>query len=395
MKIKSLFSSAVRMGLPVVLWRLPGDGRTRLAIELSETISRATPDFEGHNSGFAFGPFVNPGCHHTLFIHNDLHWDSLSDRIVEAPAIAGHPEKQKMKKEFIQMVNQKSPPQEDILSAWHHNAVLPTMQSEKEPYCRLVADGILSITAGKFKKVVLSHTRVVALPDGFDILRVFASACQRYPDTLSYLLSIPKVGTWMGATPEILLRLDKDDILYTMALGGTRTNDPEKAVDRLWEQKEMAEHAFIGRFIVDCFKTVGIESLNTRGPYTIAAGDVSHLKTDFFCDLNKFQSAQTAGKLLEALHPTPAVCGLPKKPAESYIVEKEGYDREFYTGFLGPVNIDNESHLHVNLRCMQLYGPQAILYVGAGITGDSDPEKEWEETQNKSRTLLKVLSPES
>ena len=392
MEIESLFSAAVHMGLPVVLWRLPGDDKTQLITELSETIATRKIAFEGKHSGFAVSPFVDPMCNKTLFIDRDLSWDSSSDKISEGIEIEGNPEKQKIKEMFIQRVNRKNPPQADIPSSWHNNAVAPTVQSGKEPYCRLVADGILSIKNRRFEKVVLSHTRVVSLPDDFNIIQMFKKACTEYPKTFCYLLSIPKVGTWMGATPEILLSLNNDKILYTMALGGTRVIDPEKDFDRSWGKKEIEEHTFISQFVAACFKKVGVDTVDSKGPFTINAGTISHLKTDFFCNLEKFQSTQIAGNLLALLHPTPAVCGLPKETAASYIAEKEGYDREFYTGFLGPVNINNESHLYVNLRCMQLYKHQAILYVGAGVTGDSDPEKEWEETQNKSNTLLKVIS---
>jgi len=96
------------------------------------------------------------------------------------------------------------------------------------------------------------------------------------------------------------------------------------------------------------------------------------------------------------LHPTPAVCGLPKNEAKSFILENENYDRKYYTGFLGELNSDvngiNTSSLYVNLRCMEIAKDEAIIYVGGGITKDSIPEKEWEETVRKTATMKKVLS---
>jgi isochorismate synthase len=98
--------------------------------------------------------------------------------------------------------------------------------------------------------------------------------------------------------------------------------------------------------------------------------------------------------IASALHPTPAVCGYPQKYAKEYILKNEAYSREFYTGFLGPVSAtDKSATLMVNLRCMKIEANTARLFVGGGITIVSDPEAEWQETQNKMQTMLQVLKP--
>ena len=99
--------------------------------------------------------------------------------------------------------------------------------------------------------------------------------------------------------------------------------------------------------------------------------------------------------LVDLLHPTPAVCGLPKEAAKQFILENENYNRSYYTGFLGELNMGlqnkNDSHLFVNLRCMEIEKNEAYIYVGGGITKESNPEEEWEETVAKSNIMLKVL----
>src|SRR6202021_687877 len=95
--------------------------------------------------------------------------------------------------------------------------------------------------------------------------------------------------------------------------------------------------------------------------------------------------------LVSELHPTPAVCGIPLNDATQFIKETEGYDRGYYTGFLGPCNMDGKTELYVNLRCAELFADCINLYVGGGITKDSIPENEWEETEMKSKTLLSAL----
>jgi isochorismate synthase len=95
--------------------------------------------------------------------------------------------------------------------------------------------------------------------------------------------------------------------------------------------------------------------------------------------------------MLQLLHPTSAVCGQPLDKALEFIRKHENYKRQFYTGYLGPINFEDRTDLFVNLRCLQIMQEKLILYAGAGITQDSIPEKEWEETELKLNTLLKVI----
>ena len=117
-----------------------------------------------------------------------------------------------------------------------------------------------------------------------------------------------------------------------------------------------------------------------------------HLRTDFKVDLKEVDFPTLGTDMLQLLHPTSAVCGLPKEPALRFIIANEGYKRSYYSGFLGPVNSEVGTHLFVNLRCMQLLKTEAVLYAGAGITCESSPEKEWQETQHKMQTMGKILS---
>jgi isochorismate synthase len=95
--------------------------------------------------------------------------------------------------------------------------------------------------------------------------------------------------------------------------------------------------------------------------------------------------------MLELLHPTSAVCGMPKEPSKDYIQENEGFDREYFSGFLGPVNLLEETNIFVNLRCMKVMPHHATLFAGAGIIVNSNPEKEWNETEIKMQTLLDIF----
>lgn len=261
-------------------------------------------------------------------------------------------------------------------------------ESEKKEFENLVAKGIQGIKNQEFKKVVLSRKETVDLVD-FDLETTFEKLVQLYPTTFVYCFFHPKLGTWLGATPEQLLKAN-DSVFETIALAGTQKANDSSAV--IWKQKEKEEQQFVTDYIVNKLKNVALDVLVSE-PYSIQAGSIWHIKTDISGVFNLGSSLQ---QVVSLLHPTPAVCGLPKEDSKVFILENEKYDRTFYTGFLGELNssLTNEtqsSDLFVNLRCMQIVENEALLYMGCGITKDSIPEKEWEESSNKSVTMKKVL----
>ncbi len=158
---------------------------------------------------------------------------------------------------------------------------------------------------------------------------------------------------------------------------------------RNWNRKELLEQEYVTRHIEKVLIEFSVKDYQKNGPYTSRAGNLSHLRTDFTF------SVQSAGSrlpsLINALHPTPAVCGMASGKAMDFIRSAEKHSREYYTGFLGTVGIDDLLQLYVNLRCMKVLDDQLVLYIGGGITHDSIPEEEWEETEIKADTLLSVL----
>lgn len=254
----------------------------------------------------------------------------------------------------------------------------------KESFETLVKKGIQAIENNEFKKVVVSRKETVIL-DNFNLLSVFENLVQLYPSTFVYCFYHSKIGTWLGATPEQLLKA-KEDRFETIALAGTQKDNGVDAI--IWEKKEKEEQQFVTDYIVAKLQNVASEFLVSE-PYSIKAGSIWHIKTDISGVLNADFNLQ---QVVQLLHPTPAVCGLPKEQSKAFIFENENYDRSFYTGFLGELNIDADwSDLFVNLRCMQIENNQAHLYMGCGITKDSIPEKEWKESINKSMTMKKAL----
>ena len=260
----------------------------------------------------------------------------------------------------------------------------------KEIFENLVQKGIDAIAKGTLKKVVLSRKEIVDLPV-FDLVSIFEKLIQSYPSAFCYCWFHPKIGLWMGATPERLLK-SNNTTFQTMSLAGTQKLQSEK--DVVWENKEMEEQQFVTDFILNNLKDLTSE-VSVSSPYTAIAGTLAHIKTDIEGVINDNSSLI---EVVSVLHPTPAVCGLPKETAKDFIIENEGYEREYYTGFLGELNKEGfnkgelKSDLYVNLRCMQIKDNQAHLYMGCGITMKSIPEKEWKESVNKSMTMKKILN---
>jgi len=258
----------------------------------------------------------------------------------------------------------------------------------KFQYEYLVAQGIQAIKNEEFKKVVLSRSEDVQLTE-FDFIETFQHLVQLYPATFCYCFFHPEIGLWMGATPEKLLKAN-GNVFETMALAGTQKDNFETEI--VWQQKEKDEQQYVTDFIVKRLKEFAA-SVVVSEPYSLKAGSIWHIKTDISGVL---KDNSTLEEVIDTLHPTPAVCGLPKKKSKAFILENENYDRTFYTGFLGELNSSFEgntasSDLFVNLRSMQIQDNKAILYMGCGVTKESIPEKEWEESVNKSMTMKRVL----
>jgi isochorismate synthase len=256
-------------------------------------------------------------------------------------------------------------------------------EESKEKHISIVEKAIEIISNSDLQKVVISRKEIVEISN-FDLLEIFRKLLKSYQNAFVSIWFHPKVGLWIGATPETLLQIENTSF-KTMSLAGTQLYQPNKKV--VWKSKELEEQQMVTDFIET--QLAGISSnLKIDKTETIKAGSLLHLRTKVEGNLHK---KATLKSLIRALHPTPAVCGLPRNLAKEFILKHENYDRSFYTGFLGELNIDKKSSLFVNLRCMEINQKTTSIYVGGGITKDSNAVKEWQETVSKSKTMKKVL----
>ncbi|WP_299367359.1 chorismate-binding protein [Winogradskyella sp.] len=269
----------------------------------------------------------------------------------------------------------------------------------------LVSKGIATIKYGDLEKVVLSRKVEKPLQSNRPIT-IFKRLFNTYKKAMVYCWYHPKIGLWLGATPELLFKVEGKR-LTTISLAGTKPYSEDNQLP--WTDKEYKEQQIVTDYIKTQLAPY-TSQIKISEVETVKAGHLLHLKTYI---LSLIKDDHSLKSIIETLHPTPAVCGFPKQKAKDFILNHEGYHREYYTGFLGELNlkqfktrntnrrnVENNaysvvkmySNFYVNLRCMQLKDDNAIIYVGGGITKDSIPEKEWEETVNKTKTIVNVLS---
>ncbi|MCW5911910.1 MAG: chorismate-binding protein [Cyclobacteriaceae bacterium] len=364
--ISGLIGNALQRGNSFCLWKTPALDEKYLLIT-REIVLENEISLENAAPGFAFAPF-DPSAQKIIFPAETLY------RFENGELVEG-----KLPNAEINPATQKD---------YHFKA---TGQTLPVNYEELVNQSISQIASGAFEKVVPSRFEDSAYDKTVDLVAMFERLCEKHPQAFVSFISSPQTGTWMGATPELLVRVSRNRF-KTIALAGTLPYSPDTNLKTVaWTQKEIEEQALVSRYIISCFKKIRLREYEEHGPKTIVAGNVLHLKTEFEVDMQATNFPQLGSVMLKLLHPTSAVCGMPLESALEFLQNHEGYPREFYSGYLGPLNIRNQSQLYVNLRCMQFFANQVRFYAGAGVTIDSVPGDEWNETEIKMHNLKKLF----
>ena len=244
---------------------------------------------------------------------------------------------------------------------------------------------------GSFRKIVLARCADEQTPAAIDPMQLFYHACQLYPRMFIALVSTPQSGIWLTATPEILLEGSGREwrtiaLAGTMKLVGDQLSGEGENVT--WTTKNIEEQRIVATYIAECLEQF-TGNFREEGPRTVRAADLVHLRSDFTFTL---PTNGRIGDLLQSLHPTPAVCGLPKRDAFQFIVSNEHTPRRYYSGFMGPLDIQESTNLYVSLRCMNIEGNRYHLFAGGGLLKDSTEEQEWQETEAKLETMRRLLT---
>lgn len=356
---------SISKNLPFVTFRLPQQDHSTTYIQTEPGNGQCSSILDlASETGFIMAPFDTRNGHPYLLVRPDLIFES--DKI--SPEEIGRVEL---------LENRETRP-------WSDPRPVVT---GRDMYLEQVDEIKSTIATGAFQKAVLSRIRLVEGSYFSLVPKLFQTICKRHPNAFVYLFKSDE-HFWLGASPEPLLRLEEGRI-STVSLAGTRPH-AEKHMDvNKWTVKEVLEQEYVTRYIHDVFHSFGIRDYRVTSPYVKKAGNLVHLRTDFSMDFDLVRGK--LWDLVEELHPTPAVAGQPKDDAIRFIKNLEPHDRDYYTGFLGPVTHNEEIDLFVNLRCLKITPGYLALYVGGGITLDSDPSDEWDETMWKAESLLKIL----
>jgi len=377
--MNNIVKAGLSMGYSLAAWQLPGDDTITLLLTHEARPFRLNTPIENLESGFLFCPFNRSENGHYLKADFLFRFKNGKLETPQSPVETAS----------IEWLSHQPPPAGTAL--FHLPSTEALTAQEQPDFKTLVSLCIQHISEGTCEKIVPSRFKAIPLPAGFDVVAAFRKLCAAHPAALVSLVSIPEAGTWLGASPEILVQVE-GPVFRTVALAGTQPYVPDTNLKEVaWTQKEIEEQALVSRYIINCFKKIRLREFEEHGPKTAIAGNLLHLKTDFTVDMTATNFPQLASVMLNLLHPTSAVCGMPMEPALQFLQEHEGYDRAYYTGFLGPASSNQAIQVFVNLRCMQVTRQHLVCYAGCGVTADSDPQKEWEETQMKLNTLLTVV----
>ena len=357
-------------GYGLAIWTLPHSEIRHLLVCYSPIKTR-TEKLESLKSGFVINAFETQTGGEKIYLEADVYFTftdnvELNNKIKEVFS------------DFILNPIEKN-----------HEIHLPKVtEAEQQDYLELISKAVSEINKGNFKKLVLARKKTASVSGKISPGKILENALKKYKNTFNSISFTPEYGTWLGASPETLVCRNADQIFKTVALAGTQHAEGKSEKEAAWSQKEIEEQAYVSKFIVERLKKIRLREFEDIGPKTVRIGHLFHLKTEFIVDLKEVEFPDLVSDMLEMLHPTSAVCGMPKEEAMEFVLANENFSRELYSGYLGPVNIGHETHIFVNLRCIKIKGSEVSFYAGAGITEDSVPQKEFTETEYKMESLL-------
>ncbi|WP_247008844.1 isochorismate synthase [Halorientalis litorea] len=261
----------------------------------------------------------------------------------------------------------------------------------KDEWTEQVEQATGYIRSGDLRKVVLATALEVDLADDIDVPDVLERLRRTYPNCYRFLVQPGDDGAFFGPPPERLVRMDGRRV-QTEALAGSvpRGETPEKDADYAQSMLDSEKLQHEQQLVVDAIRNQ-LEPLGDvhEGEQDVRKlTNIQHLQTPITADLD---GEGHVLDILEALHPTPAVGGLPPDRAWEVIRETESFERGWYAAPVGWFDSNGDGEFAVGIRSGVAGGTHATLFAGCGIVADSDPDEEWEEIQPKYRPILDEL----
>lgn len=269
---------------------------------------------------------------------------------------------------------------QNISTDFIHEELIDFKEENQNDYQEKLAEVIDFIKENQLTKLVISRRKLIDYKGRkINFTQTFLNLCETYPNAFVYFF-IKNGKSWMGAFSEILGKFDSENSQFeTMSLAGTLP------INENWTHKEIEEQKPVTSFIENILENYS-EKVQQSETYDHLSGNIKHLRTDFKAEIK----AEQLENLIAELHPTPAVCGIPKEICKNAIEKFESHPRKLYSGYI-KVQFENKIQYFVNLRCAEFFRNAALIYVGGGITAESSPEKEWQETELKADSILKNL----
>ena len=272
-------------------------------------------------------------------------------------------------------------------------AIAVTENGGEGAYRTAVARAVKLIAEGRFEKIVLARCRELAAGGALHPLKVLNALRQRFPDCYAFSFANGRGQSFIGASPERLLRVEQGTLL-TEALAGSaprgRTASEDAALGGalLVDDKELREHRHVVASIDRRLALLGVPLVHAARPGLKRLANVQHLHTPVSAVL---PAGVRLLDVLARLHPTPAVGGSPRESACAHIRELEGFPRGLYGGPVGWVDHRGGGEFLVGIRSALIDGARARVFAGGGIVAGSDPDREFAETELKFQALLEAL----
>ena len=272
-------------------------------------------------------------------------------------------------------------------------ALLRRRESTPQRFAEAVRAALADIEAGAYEKIVLARAIQLQADQPLQPLEVLHRLRERFSDCFTFSFGGGQGRSFIGSSPERLLsvwngRLMTEAIAGSAPRGSSAGEDAQFARDLLDSAKDLHEHACVRDSILRRLQAVGVSASAQSAPQLLPLANVQHLRTTIEAAVG---AEVHLLKILQELHPTPAVGGTPRDAAVPRIFDLEQIQRGLYAGVVGWFNHLNEGEMVVGIRSALIEDRSATLYAGAGIVEGSTPDKEMRETECKLRAMLDAL----
>lgn len=276
----------------------------------------------------------------------------------------------------------------------HHAPPARVFGTERATWGRMIWQALGRIRAGDAEKVVMARTLEVAPAVALDPADLVIALWEENHGSHVFLFEPVPGEVVVGAAPETIATLVNGVVKATAVAGSVRVGadsveTAQLARELFNSEKDRAEHDFVVRDMVARLRALGCSVQRDVEPHVLALARIQHLETKIAAEV---PGGISLLNILESLHPTPAVCGIPRSVALSAIAEGEVFDRGWYAGPVGWFDSEGKGIFVPALRSAVCSGDRWRLFAGGGIVPGSDPALEWEETELKFRPVLKAIA---